>query len=641
MISRIPALWRLIVGHGIVATYCSSFSAWAEPIEQKAIPQKPAEIHINPEPTRNSGPVSNTLSPWGLGSIVNILADQSPLEDILQEFGNQMNLRVFCSPGVRGRVSGRFLGLTPEKFLDQLSRAYGLDWLYYNQQIYFYSSAESQTVVRTLRYLPVEQAVKVVEQMGIFSVGASIRGIPETPMVLLSGPPKFLEIAQEVIRTLEEQTAYKQTNEMVIQVFPLNYAWAYDVQLSGGTGIEGIATTLSRLVHGYGGGGGGGFSVSLGNFTPNANLMTSVTDRAGTQQQVARAFPPNRETPQNSISSQQSSPASSGKGNQQNGGMGDGYGPASATANQYNVSIAADVRANAVVVRDIRENMPFYKAAIAKLDVPVRIVEISAAIVDIDVNASRSLGFSGININASGLQMGTNTTGGAIGGNFSISGVYGTNTITAALNFLEKNQQAKVLSRPTIVTLDNFAASIGTQDTFYAKTGDRYSSNLYDVSAGLTLQVVPHITIERGQAQIYMQVKVEDGDVNSDTPVNGLPTVRQSHLITQSIVRKDQSLLIGGLYRKVDAKDRSGYPWLNKVPGLNFLFSSSRRQKMVVERLFLITPRVVDIYSKSLGDYSQYFRPSPGVEEAEQKSRNAQIPTPSSVPGRIPERSRR
>jgi hypothetical protein len=92
---------------------------------------KPVEIHVDPEPLKiNSGstpPPANrsaavasarpsygsTSSPWIEGAQINILADQTPLEDVLQEFGNQMNIRVFSSPGVRGKVSGRFVGMTP------------------------------------------------------------------------------------------------------------------------------------------------------------------------------------------------------------------------------------------------------------------------------------------------------------------------------------------------------------------------------------------------------------------------------------------------------------------------------------------------------------------------------------------------
>ncbi len=651
MISRI--LWRSIVRCGILIVGVTSLSApSARALPPEKLP-KPMDIRIDPEPTgsvqdkqRPSPQQGGNSSPWVEGSIVNILADQSPLEDILQEFGSQMNIRVFTSPGVAGKVSGRFMGLTPQKFLDQLSRAYGLDWLYYNQQIYFSSSSESQTVVRTLRYLPGDQAVKVVEQMGLFGAGASIRGIPGTPLVMLTGPPKFLDIAQEVLRTLEAQTAYRQTSELVIQVFPINYAWAYDVQMAGGPGfgggsdgytVQGIATTLSQLV------GGGGPGISMGRFTPpsGAKPVVSVLEKAGVQRQVARAFPPDRQSAHDYPSFQQNVAGVSGanpqeaNNNQQNRGGGLSY-PGSSGG----ISILADVRSNSVIIRDVRENMGFYQAAISKLDVPVKIVEISASIIDADINSGRVLGANGITIAPLGplASFTINNTGGDTKtGNLSLSGIYGTAQISAALNFLEKNNRAKTLSRPTIVTLDNFSASISDNTTDYVSTKGVYGT-LFQISSGLSLQVVPHITMDRGQPQVSMQITISEG--KSDRQGEN-PTTKATTVLTQAVVRMNQSLLIGGIYRKVSSRERSGYPWLSQIPVVNFLFSASSRSKGVVERLFLITPRVVDIYSKNLGDYSQYFRPSPTVEAAEQKTRDAQmLPSSPGAPVMIPAHGR-
>ncbi len=633
------------------------------PLNQPETVSKPLEIHIDPEPARKlstdqAGPQQpgfsqprdngSISSPWREGSIVNILADQTPLEDILQEFGNQMNIRVFTTPAVRGKVSGRFVGLTPQKFLDQLSRAYGLDWLYYNQQIYFYSSSESETVVRTLRYLSGDKAVKVVEQMGVFGTGASIRGIPGTPLVMLTGPPKFVEMAQEVLRTLETQNAYQQ-NEPIIQVFPIKYAWAYDVQLvgnsnSGGAGnigygigpsvVQGVATLLAQLV----GGGGAKNPISLGNFISQSKPVPSVLDQAGGQQQVARAFPPNRTGPQDYPSFQQngrdsSESSSPNKTNQQTAEKTTPVVPPTS-----NVAIIADVRSNSVVIRDIRENMPFYQAAIAKLDVPVRVVEISASIVDADINSGRILGVNGIALSPiGGLASVKFGTGDIKGGNISLSGVYGTNQITAALNFLESNNKAKTLSRPTLVTLDNYVASINDQQSVYVpiKGGRDIPGNLFEINSGLTLQVVPHITTVGGRPDVSLQIVITEGKVDGSGGDN--TSRKQTTLLTQAVVRMNQSLLIGGLYRRLNSKERNGYPWLSSIPVVNFFFSTSNQKNGVVERLILITPRVVDIYSKNLGDYSQYFRPSPTVEVAEQKAKEAQMPPaqqPVNVPGK-------
>ena len=75
-------------------------------------------------------------------------------------------------------------------------------------------------------------------------------------------------------------------------------------------------------------------------------------------------------------------------------------------------------------------------------------------------------------------------------------------------------------------------------------------------------------------------------------------------------------MLIGGIYKKVTGKDASGYPWLYKIPVVSFLFGVKDSAKNMVESVFLITPRIVEVSSKNLGDYSEYFKPAPLVEDA-------------------------
>ncbi|HLB34455.1 MAG TPA: secretin N-terminal domain-containing protein, partial [Chthoniobacterales bacterium] len=296
--------------------------------------------------------------------------------------------------------------------------------------------------------------------------------------------------------------------------------------------------------------------------------------------------------------------------------------------------ITADVRRNAVIIRDIRANMPLYEAAIRKLDVPVRVIEISAAIVDLKLGTSKTLGLNSFGISSgTTLNVGTNTL--SLGGsaqsapnapptNVGATGVFGTVAVTAAINALSAENKAKVLSRPTILTLDNFGAMINNQETFYVNSVGQYVSNLYNVSTGLSLQVIPHVTMHHGETRIYLQVQIQDGKA---TPANvgSLPTVEQSSLTTQSLIKEDQSLLIGGLYKKVNDKEASGYPWLYKLPVVSFLFGVKSSAKEMVERVFLITPRIVEINAKNLGDYSEYFKPSPTVETALEKEKIGEV----------------
>ena len=80
----------------------------------------------------------------------------------------------------------------------------------------------------------------------------------------------------------------------------------------------------------------------------------------------------------------------------------------------------------------------------------------------------------------------------------------------------------------------------------------------------------------------------------------------------------------------MNRKDAGGYPWLYKLPVVGYLFGVKSGAREVVERIFVITPRIVEVNSKNLGDYSEYFKPSPTVENAIETGKMSDVLPPFS-----------
>ncbi|MBX9741987.1 MAG: hypothetical protein K2W99_00370 [Chthoniobacterales bacterium] len=584
--------------------------------------------------------------PWK-SPFFTIVAQNRSIAELLVDFGNQQGIRVQVSPYVRGQISGCFVDQSPAAFLAKMSKAYGLSWFYVNGLLYVASNQEVNLMVKPLRYVKADAAIAMLATSGFVSSDGRVEKIKDSGMVTLSGIPKYIELTQQLLSSMDTETQFHENGETVIEVFPLNNAWAYDVSVGGGIGgtVRGVATTLRQLIWGYGGGspGGGAGGNANGALDKMGQPKQMVVPNQSTgvlpptSQQVPPGYPGN--APAMANSGPPSSPNNEASGAPGAAGLTpaqfspDGVPPAGESpmlpknssggpgSDWTYAMITADVRRNAVVIRDIRANMPLYEAAIRKLDVPVRVIEISAAIVDLKLGASRTLGLNGISVRTGTFSSGTNniTLGGSAqaapgAGNIGLSGVFGTAAVSATISALSQENKAKVLSRPTILTLDNFGAMINQQDTFYVNSVGQYVSNLYNVSSGLSLQVVPHVTMHRGETRIYLQVQIQDGD---QSPSGGkIPNVTESTLTTQSIIKEDQSLLVGGLYHKVNQKGAIGYPWLYKIPVVSYLFGVKSADKELTERIFVITPRIVEINSKNLGDYSEYFKPSPTIENA-------------------------
>jgi len=588
-----------------------------------------------------------------------IVAQNREVSDVLSELAQQHGVRSVVSQNVKGRISGRFENIPPGDLLSQLSRSFNLVWMFYNGILYIGTPVEVQTSFVTLRFAKPDAVLSSLASLGILSPGSAISNVSGAPLISITGLPAFVDVNKHIAETLDNQEQFRQQGEMVIEVFPLNYAWAYDVVLGGGDTnsgaadspnvIKGVASLLNELVNQNGQGGAPVSEVFSTSGKPQAMVGALGPKQAAEAARLGFYTGP---APQ-----QGNSPsADSGSSVPQPSAAQSGGPPGSYITNQ--ASISSDVRRNAVVIRDVRENMPSYAKAIAQLDVPVRVIEISAAIVDLAIGTTRSLGLNSIGVGVAGqggiggsatgrqgvlvddaaavkqladakannlaapnvlsspiLSRAADAAGVADAPNILASGVFGTTQVMASINALEQQNKARTLSRPTILTLDNFGASISRQETFYVNSTGQYVSNLFNVSSGLNLQVIPHVTIEKNKERIYLQVKIEDGQLGA-RQVTSIPTVQQSSLTTQALMKRDQSLLIGGLFLKVDKKQSSGYPWLQRVPVLGYLFSVKGRVDDMVERIFVITPRIVDVDSKNLGDYSKYFQPAPLQQEA-------------------------
>jgi len=643
-----------------------------EPSESPDEPDR--TLDLLPKQDGTSTVTAASFIPWAKRDFL-IIAQNRRVGDVIADLCDQQGVKAIIYDSVRGVVSGKFDGKDPAKTLDQLCRSFNLMWYYNQGTLFLYGARELVTKIRSVYYANPENIISLLRSFNIISSDGGVTTVPGTRALMVSGPPDFVKMVDSVISSQDGEQQFHQQGETVIEVFPLRYAWAYDIPLGpagngGGTMITGVATVLNNLVNGGGNISTGPNFTTLGLPKPVQGAL-SPKDLSSTALNGFYTAPSGGQ--QGGQSGQSSTAPTSGGGAPSGGPWGPGGQPRSGSAvagggpdqgtfspsglgsgpasQPYSYAqITSDVRRNAVVIRDIRENMAFYKAAIEKLDVPVRIIEISAAVIDVQAGLGRTLGVDGVAVNGAGYGVGGSATGnqnflgsmangGLIGGNgtngsglgfFNTangangannppnilgSGVFGTTRITATINALEAENKARTMSRPTVMTLDNFGATINQQQTFYVSATGQYVSNLFNISSGLSLQVVPHIIQGTRGEEIYLQVQIADGSISSQQ-VGQLPTVQQSTLTTQSLIRKNQSLLVGGLYVKVDQKQQSGYPWLRKIPVVGALFSVSSSNKNYVERLFLITPKIIELTSKNLGDYSPYFQPSPTEEEA-------------------------
>lgn len=502
-------------------------------------------------------------------------ADSQELETVLMNFARAEGYTASFSPQVKGKVSGRFQNVDPLTFLEGMQNAFDVNWYTLGKTLHFYNAGENQRIFISPRTGTARQLYDALSKSAVFSAQLPPSLGSAGDVISVSGPPEYLDQIRSAVAAFETS----QTEQIVMRVFPLKHAWAEDITVSSmdkTVTVPGIASILRAMVMG----------------SPVSG--TRVTqERATVEKLGGKGLAALGSVEDNAPSQTQPSPT---------------------PVNTGSISIMADPRVNAVLVSDAAYRMPYYAQVIQDLDKPVELVEIHAAIVDIDTDFKRELGiaFQGSGgSSGNGWSGGGTSTGSATSGTgmpspgvmdsagMTLSTIYthGSDFFLARIQALEENNEARVLGRPSVLTVDNVQATLENTTTYYVEVQGYQAVDLYKVEAGTVLRVTPHIIRENGETSIKLVVNVQDDQDNSGsaTTSSGVPPIKQTKINTQAIVNAGQSLLIGGYYYEQKGEDESGVPLLMDIPVLGNLFKTKARQSKRMERLILITPRIVQL----------------------------------------------
>lgn len=167
--------------------------------------------------------------------------------------------------------------------------------------------------------------------------------------------------------------------------------------------------------------------------------------------------------------------------------------------------------------------------------------------------------------------------------------VFGTITMSqlqTTINMLKQRVDTRVISNPTIVTLNNQEASVqvGTDVNIPnfqidPSTGRATVSGFQTRSTGILMKVTPHINV---QSEIVMDVKPEITTVSSTNReyASGIsfPDFEVQKAQTQVRLFDGQTLAIGGLKRQAESIQQDKVPVLGDLPVVGWLFTHRRER---------------------------------------------------------------
>ncbi|MBK8508190.1 MAG: DUF4124 domain-containing protein [Candidatus Competibacteraceae bacterium] len=139
------------------------------------------------------------------------VAVNDDIAEVLRGFAASQGVPVVVSDKIAGKLNGRFDQLTPEAFLQRLVAAYGLVWYYDGHVLYVYRADEMRSRIVKLNFYPVARFQKALEQLGILDDRFTFKPVAEEGVVLVSGPQPFLDLVEEMGKTLDASFPVKAT----------------------------------------------------------------------------------------------------------------------------------------------------------------------------------------------------------------------------------------------------------------------------------------------------------------------------------------------------------------------------------------------------------------------------------------------
>jgi type II secretory pathway component GspD/PulD (secretin) len=291
-----------------------------------------------------------------------------------------------------------------------------------------------------------------------------------------------------------------------------------------------------------------------------------------------------------------------------------------------------DDRSNTVVVRDIRKGIEDANEIVSRLDTRTPQVLIESNLVEATPTFSRALGTT--------LKFGRNAEinspfpAGTPSGGIPFVKIFqnkfgGLRDLDLELTAAEKSGDIRIISRPSVVTLNNVASTIQSLRVLRITLPSATTNNAVGTGAaagsaaatekipvGVILSVTPQVSSD---GFVLMNISVKSSSIaDSPTVPGGTSSAGGGNVIpfdeltreaiSNVLVRDGETIVIGGILKDTKSTSENGIPWLKDVPVLGWLFKNQRWQKDYEELIVFITPRIIAAGSTNLPSAEELWR---------------------------------
>jgi general secretion pathway protein D len=173
----------------------------------------------------------------------------------------------------------------------------------------------------------------------------------------------------------------------------------------------------------------------------------------------------------------------------------------------------------------------------------------------------------------------------------------------AILTALHTVTGVKVLSNPSVVVVNNQAATLQVGNQVPISTGSASVLNAATASSntivntvdyrntGIILHVSPRVS---ANGEVRLDIEQEISNVLPGSAANALnPTIQERKVKSSISIANGQTVLLAGLIQDQKNENKSGIPLLDEIQGIGNAFSNQDNTKMRTELIIFIRPQII------------------------------------------------
>lgn len=277
-----------------------------------------------------------------------------------------------------------------------------------------------------------------------------------------------------------------------------------------------------------------------------------------------------------------------------------------------------DLKTASIIMVVEKETLPALKELIAKIDVPKKMVQIEVMLFEKRLTRNNNIGVNLLRIgDCASNEHSTCWTFNQPRGifNFLISRKKTCTGIPAfdlIYSFLISQEDTMINSAPSVVTVNETPAFISIMEEISVSTGqflvntatgepvlkDAFTRAQY----GITIKITPsiHLALEDDPTfndnegdYVTLENEILFDTIHPQLRDPNRPDVTRRKLVNLVRVPDGQSVIIGGLRRRVTSDNKEAIPFIGEVPGVGKLFSDNRMTDSNTEMFLVITPRII------------------------------------------------